>query len=89
MTEKVWFVVPVDSGWVVRERTASRGEVLGTREAAIARARELACEAAPARYMVRRADGTIESNHLVGRTQSGVIAAVGYDEAAEGSDKVG
>ena len=83
MAEKVWFVVPVDSGWVVQERTASRGEVFPSREAAIARARDLAMAAAPARYMVRRADGTIASNHLVRRTESGVIAAVDKDDSSE------
>lgn len=76
MAEPVWFVVPVDSGWMVRERTAADGEIHPSREAAIARAEALAAAAAPARYMIRRADGTIVSSHRVGRTRSGVIAAV-------------
>lgn len=84
MTGPVWFVVPLDAGWIVRERTAAKGEIFASREAAVARALQLATTAAPARYMVRRADGTIESEHVVRRSKSGVIAAVSAEEEALG-----
>lgn len=80
MAERIWFVVPLDAGWVVRERTADRGEIFPTRDAAIARAQHLARDAAPARYLVRRADGSIEAECRVPRHESGVMAAVGAEE---------
>lgn len=60
MSISTWYVLPLDTGWLVQERTATRGEVLPSKSTAIARAAQLAREAAPARYLVRRADGSIE-----------------------------
>lgn len=58
---RTWYVVPLDEGWLVKERIGGPGELLGTKSAAVARAEALCLEHAPARYLVRRSDGTIET----------------------------
>lgn len=58
---RTWYVVPLDEGWLVKERTAPEGEILPSKSAAIARAESICLEHAPARYLVRRSDGTIET----------------------------
>lgn len=56
-----WYVVPLDDGWLVKERTATQGEMLGSKAAAVARAEANCRRHPPGRYLVRRADGTIET----------------------------
>jgi hypothetical protein len=90
MGEKIWYVVPLDAGWIVRERTAPSGEICATREQAVARAKVLATNARPSRYVIRRADGSIEADHFVPRHESGVIAAVNAADLEESAEeKVG
>jgi hypothetical protein len=58
---RTWYVVPLDDGWLVKERTVGRGELFPNKAAAIARAEELCLDDPPARYLIRRSDGSIET----------------------------
>ena len=56
-----WYVVPLDEGWLVKERTGGAGELFPTKAAAVARAEEICLDHPPARYLIRRSDGSIET----------------------------
>ena len=59
----VYHVVPADDLWVVRLVGDSVNEAANTKEAAIARAKQLAQRSVLSQVVIHRADGTIEKEY--------------------------
>lgn len=62
----VYHVVPADDLWVVRLVGDSVNEAANTKEAAIARAKQLAQRSVLSQVVIHRADGTIEKEYTYG-----------------------
>lgn len=67
MARTIYDVSPDGDEWVVKKREASRASGrFSTKSAAVARGRELAKANRPSQLVVRRGDGTIETEYTYG-----------------------